>query len=87
MRGDDAVYGKLFSDIDLEKRVSSDHPLWTIRGIANAALKSLSSEFARLYSPIGRLSIPPERLRGGHGRFRPHSPGIPRSGSAPGSGE
>jgi transposase len=54
--------GELFSYRDLEKRVSSEHPLRTIRGIANAVLKSLSSEFDRLYSPIGRLSIPPEPL-------------------------
>jgi transposase len=33
-----------------------------IRVIANAALKSLSSDFGKLYSPIGRGSIPPERL-------------------------
>lgn len=61
MRGDDGVYGKLFSYIDLEKRVRLD-PLRVIRQIANAALKSLSGEFAKLYSPIGRESIPPERL-------------------------
>jgi transposase len=33
-----------------------------IRQIANAALKSPSTEFGKLYSPIGRGSIPPERL-------------------------
>src|SRR6202043_2997651 len=33
-----------------------------IRQIANAALRALSGEFAKLYSPIGRESIPPERL-------------------------
>ena len=33
-----------------------------IRAIANAALKSLSGEFQKLYSPLGRESIPPERL-------------------------
>ena len=33
-----------------------------IREIANAALAALSGEFAELYSPIGRGSIPPERL-------------------------
>ena len=33
-----------------------------IRAIANAALKSLSGEFEKLYSPLGRESIPPERL-------------------------
>ena len=62
MRGDDASKGSLFSYIDLEKRVSADHPLRVIREIANAALKSLSRDFDALYSPIGRESIPPERL-------------------------
>ena len=62
MRGDDGICGSLFSYIDLEKRVRADHPLRVIRQIANAALKSLSGEFAKLYSPIGRESIPPERL-------------------------
>jgi transposase len=33
-----------------------------IRAIANAALKSLSGEFQKLYSPLGRESIPPEWL-------------------------
>ena len=62
MRGDDGICGSLFSYIDLKKRVRADHPLRVIRQIANAALKSLSGEFAKLYSPIGRESIPPERL-------------------------
>ena len=62
MRGDDEICGRLFSYIDLEKRVRRDHPLRVIRQIANAALKSLSGEFEKLYSPIGRESIPPERL-------------------------
>src|SRR6516162_2401443 len=62
MRGDDGICGSLFSYIDLEKRVRANHPLRVIRQIANAALKSLSGEFAKLYSPIGRESIPPERL-------------------------
>jgi transposase len=62
MRGDDTSKGSLFSYIDLEKRVSGDHPLRVIREIANAALKALSGDFDALYSPIGRESIPPERL-------------------------
>jgi transposase len=62
MRGDDGICGSLFSYIDLEKRVRADHPLRVIRQIVNAALKSLSGAFAKLYSPIGRESIPPERL-------------------------
>src|ERR1700746_194180 len=62
MRVDDGVCGSLFSYIDLRGRVRSDHPLQVIREIANAALKSLSVGFGKLYSPIGRGSIPPERL-------------------------
>jgi hypothetical protein len=62
MRGDDGICGSLFSYIDLEKRVRADHPLRVIRQVANAALQSLSGEFQKLYSPIGRESIPPERL-------------------------
>jgi predicted metal-binding membrane protein len=56
MRGDDGIFGSLFSYIDLEKRVRADHPLRAIRQIANAALRSLSGEFDKLYSPIGRPS-------------------------------
>jgi transposase len=62
MRGDDGICGNLFSYIDLEKRVRADHPLRVIREVANTALRSLSGEFAKRYSPIGRESIPPERL-------------------------
>jgi hypothetical protein len=62
MRGDDGICGSLFSYIDLGKRVRADHPLRVIRQIVNAALKSLSADFGKLYSPIGRGSIPPERL-------------------------
>jgi hypothetical protein len=57
MRGDDGIYGKLFSYIDLEKRVRADYPLRVIREVANTARKSLTGEFAKLYSPIGRESI------------------------------
>ena len=62
MRGDDGICGSLFSYIDLDQRIRPDHPLRLIRAIANTALKSLSGEFGKLYSPIGRGSIPPERL-------------------------
>jgi transposase len=61
MRGDDEISGSLFSYRDLEKRARADHPLRVIRQIANAALKSLSGEFQKLYSPIDRKSIAPER--------------------------
>ncbi|HET6804443.1 MAG TPA: IS5 family transposase [Frateuria sp.] len=62
MRGSDAVSGKLFSYVSLEKRVPADHPLRAIREIVNATLVAMSAEFDALYSPFGRESIPPERL-------------------------
>ena len=63
MRGSDERSGSLFSYLDLEARVRPDHPLRTIRAIANAALSDLSGDFAALYPPrLGRPSIPPERL-------------------------
>jgi len=63
MRGSDDRSGSLFSYVDLEARVRSDHPLRPIREIVNAALERLSLEFDALYvSGAGRPSIPPERL-------------------------
>jgi len=48
--------------VDLEARVPVDHPLRTIKAVADAALAKLSSEFDRMYATVGRPSIPPERL-------------------------
>src|ERR1700687_4256145 len=62
MRGEDRHSGSLFSYIDIEKRVRSDHPLRTIKSLADEALAELSGRFAALYSKIGRPSIPPEQL-------------------------
>ena len=62
MRGGDNRTGELFSYVDLEARVRRDHPLRAIRRIVNEALSELEREFAALYSPIGRPSIPPEKL-------------------------
>ena len=62
MRGGDEQTGELFSYVNLEKRVWSDHPLRAIRGLVNEALVALEREFAALYAPIGRPSIPPEKL-------------------------
>ncbi|MEF2550930.1 IS5 family transposase [Aurantimonas sp. A2-1-M11] len=62
MRGDDNRTGELFSYVDLEARVRRDHPLRAIRTIVNQALAALEREFSALYSPLGRPSIPPEKL-------------------------
>src|SRR5947209_17418822 len=62
MRGSDERSGSLFSYVDLESRVRRDHPLRTIREIANAALSDLSRAFTALYADFGRPSIAPEKL-------------------------
>ena len=62
MRGDDNRTGELFSYVDLEARIRRDHPLRAIRKIVNEALAALERDFAELYSPLGRPSIPPEKL-------------------------
>ena len=62
MRGADERTGELFSYVDLEARIRSDHPLRVIRAIVNEALAALEPDFAALYAPNGRPSIPPEKL-------------------------
>ena len=62
MRGEDERSGSLFSYVDLEARVGRNHPLRTIRMIVNEALAALAGDFSALYSPMGRPSIPPEKL-------------------------
>jgi transposase len=62
MRGEDERSGSLFSYVDLEARVGQSHPLRAIRALVSEALAMLVSDFSALYSPIGRPSIPPEKL-------------------------
>jgi transposase len=62
MRGTDERSGSLFSYVDLEARVPKGHPPRAIREIANGALSELSADFEAMYAPLGRPSIPPEKL-------------------------
>ena len=62
MRGSDERSGSLFSYVDLETWVRKEHPLRTVREIANAALNDLSADFDKLYTDFGRPSIAPEKL-------------------------
>ena len=52
----------MFSYLSPEQRVPSDHPLRAVRQMSDAILTQLSQLFANMYSPIGRRSIPPEKL-------------------------
>ena len=62
MRGSGAETGSPFSYVDLAARVPKQHPLRVIRRLVDAALVDPSPAFAALYAPLGRPSIPPERL-------------------------
>jgi len=62
MRGEDSKHATMFSVLSPERRVPQDHPLRPIKAMADAVLSSMSKRFDRMYSSIGRPSIPPERL-------------------------
>src|ERR1700730_7048161 len=62
MRGSDEQTSGMFSYLSPEQRVRSDHPLRAIRRMTDQVLTSLSPRFTKMYSAIGRPSIPPEQL-------------------------
>jgi transposase len=62
MRGDDPRNDSMFSYVTPEARVGADHPLRPIRKMTDAVLQRLSPRFDRMYSTMGRPSIPPEQL-------------------------
>jgi transposase len=62
MRGTDTQQSSMFSYLSPEERVPANHPLRPIRLMVDDALKALSPAFSRLYSALGRPSIPPEKL-------------------------
>lgn len=62
MRGEMDAQPEMFSYVDLEARIPSQHPIRRIRGIVDEALIELEPAFAEMYSDRGRPSIPPEQL-------------------------
>src|SRR5260370_8370917 len=62
MRGKDEQQLDVFSYISPEQRVPQDHPLRSLRAMADEALQQLQPRFNRLYAKTGRPSIAPERL-------------------------
>ena len=52
----------MFSYLSAEQRVPLTHPLRAVRKVADKILAELSKLFARMYSEMGRPSIPPEKL-------------------------
>src|SRR6059036_3451295 len=62
MRGPDHQQSAMFSYLSPEQRVPADHPLRAVRQMADTILAQLSLLFSKMYSDIGRRSIPPEKL-------------------------
>jgi transposase len=62
MRGFDHQQSAIFSYLSPEQRVPADHPLRAVRQITDTILTQLSRLFSKMYSDIGRRSIPPEKL-------------------------
>ena len=62
MRGRRDPQVTMLALVDMEERVTKDHPLRTIKAVADEPLERLSGEFDRMYSEVGRASVPPERL-------------------------
>ena len=62
MRGNEQSQEAMFSYVSPAQRVPQDHPLRPIRRMVDEALKELSPKFERMYSDVGRPSIPPEQL-------------------------
>jgi transposase len=52
----------MFSYVSPEARVRPDHPLRPIRAMTDRVFARLSPRFSKMYSDIGRPSIPPEQL-------------------------
>ena len=62
MRGSDYQQADMYSYISPEQRVRANHPLRTIRAMADEALENMSERFDTMYAKTGRPSIPPEKL-------------------------
>lgn len=62
MRGPDEHTADMFSYLSPEARVRPDLPLRAIRLMTDQVLRELSPRFDRIYSGLGRPSIPPEQL-------------------------
>jgi len=62
VRGKETTQAGMLCLVDMETRVPRDHPLRSIKAHTDPALRELSLVFGRMYSTIGRPSIPPERL-------------------------
>jgi transposase len=62
MRGNNEIQATMLSLVTADQLVPADHPIRQIKPIVDDALRELSPMFNRMYSGMGRPSIPPEHL-------------------------
>lgn len=62
MRGQKSRQSTFYSYLNVEDRIPADHPIRKLRIMVDGVLGSMSEDFSKLYSKIGRPSIPPEQL-------------------------
>jgi transposase len=62
MRGLPDTQETMFSYISQENRIPQNHPLRILRQLIDPILAELSKQFSKMYSRVGRPSIPPEYL-------------------------
>ena len=54
MRGEERRQRTMLMVVNLEERISKEHPLRRIKSLADMALKELSPIFDQMYSALGR---------------------------------
>jgi transposase len=62
VRKPEAKQNVLFSYKSIEDRIPEKHPIRTLKKLVDQALDCLDDDFEKLYSNVGRPSIPPEQL-------------------------
>lgn len=62
MRGESEKQAPLLVTVNLEDAIPSDHPIRSIKRLAESALARMSDRFDESYAEAGRRSIPPEVL-------------------------
>ena len=58
MRGRRDPQATMLAFVDMEERVPKDHPIRSIKAVADEALERLSPEFDRMYSKVGQSVRP-----------------------------
>lgn len=62
MRGRSSSQPSMLALVSMESLIPVDHPLRAVKRLTDEALRELDSTFTKMYAPVGRPSIPPERL-------------------------